>query len=201
MIEICPKCGNHEWDKEITGAKIRCPKCGEEWEFVSMPLFILTGCSGVGKTTTAIEIVRKKVDYAVLDADILTWYVDWNNEEICNDWIEMILNLTKDINQSGKPVLWTMAGCLDRLPKAYNSRYFSEIKCLALVCDDEALKKRMQEGRGITDENWLKGSSDYNRYFMEHDSLGDTKFETFDITGKEPGEVADYVVEWVKKSL
>lgn len=201
MIEICPKCGNHEWDKEIIGDIIRCPQCGEEWDFISMPLFILTGCSGVGKTTTAIEIVRKKVDYVVLDADILAWYVDWNNEEICNDWIEMILNLTKDIHQSGKPVLWTMAGCIDRLPKAYNVRYFREIKCLALVCEDEALKKRMQEGRGITDENWLKGSGDYNRYFMEHDSLGETRFETFDITNKEPDEVADYVMKWVNMNL
>ena len=59
----------------------------------------------------------------------------------------------------------------------------------------------MEEGRGITDENWINGSRDYNRYFMEHDSLGETKFETFDITGKEPGEVADYVMEWMKKNL
>ena len=201
MIEICSNCGNHAWDKEIVGNKLRCPKCGAEWEFISMPLFILTGCSGVGQTTTAIEIMRKKVDFVVLDADIFSGYVDWNSEESCSAWVEMIVNISKDIMQSGKPVLWTMAGCLDRLPETYNCRYFSEIKCLALVCEDEALKKRMQEGRGITDENWLKSSSDYNRYFMEHDSLGDTRFETVDITGKEPQEVAEYVIQWVNKKI
>lgn len=47
MIEICPKCGNHEWDKEIIGDKICCPKCGEKWNFILMPLFVLTGCSGL----------------------------------------------------------------------------------------------------------------------------------------------------------
>lgn len=198
MIEICSKCGNHKWDKEIIGNKLRCPRCGAEWEFLSMPLFILTGCSGVGKTTTAIEMIRRRVEFLVLDADIFTCFVNWDDEKSCNDWVETIVNISKDMMQSGKPVLWTMAGCLDRLPKAYNSRYFSEIKCLALVCDEEALRKRMQEGRGITDENWLNSSSDYNRYFMEHDSLGDTKFEIFDITDKEPGDVADYVLEWVK---
>lgn len=199
MIEICSKCGNYEWDKEITGNKLRCPKCGEEWEFRRLPLFILTGCSGVGKTTTAIEIMRRRVDFVVLDADIFAGYVNWNDEESCNGWVEMITNISKDIMQSGKPVLWTMAGCLDRLPKAYNSRYFSEIKCLALVCGEDALRERMQTGRGITDDNWINGSCDYNRYFMEHNSLGDTRFETFDITGKEPGEVADYVVQWLQK--
>lgn len=198
MIEICSKCGNHKWDKEITGNKLRCPKCGAEWEFLSMPLFILTGCSGVGKTTTAIEMIRRRVGFVVLDADIFTCFVNWDDEKSCNDWVETIVNISKDIMQSGKPVLWTMAGCLDRLPKTYNSRYFSEIKCLALVCNEEALRKRMQEGRGITDENWLNSSSDYNRYFMEHDSIGDTGFEIFDITDKEPGDVADYVLEWVK---
>ena len=29
--------------------------------------------------------------------------------------------------------------------------------------------------------NGLKGFGDYNRYFMEHDSLGETRFEIFDI--------------------
>lgn len=201
MIEICSSCGNHGWDKEIIENKLRCPKCGAEWEYISTPLFILTGCSGVGKTTTAIELMRKRVDFVVLDADIFAGYVDWNSEESCNDWVEMIVNISKDIMQCGKPVLWTMAGGLDRLSKTYNSRYFSEIKCLALVCEDKELKKRMQEGRGIADENWLNGSSDYNRYFMEHDSLGDTRFEKLDITGKELQEVADYVIEWVNMNL
>lgn len=135
MIEICSNCGNYEWDKEIIENKLRCPKCGAEWEFKSLPLLILTGCSGVGKTTTAIEIMRRKVDFVVLDADIFTGFINWDDEESCNKWVEIIANISKDIIQSGTLVLWTMAGCLDRFPKVYNSRYFSEIICLALVTD------------------------------------------------------------------
>lgn len=201
MIEICSNCGNHEWDKEIIGNKLRCPKCGAEWEFRKMPLLILTGCSGVGKTTTAIEIMRKMVDFVVLDADIFAGFINWEDEESCNDRVEIIANISKDIQQSGKPVLWTMAGCLDRLPKAYNSRYFSEIICLALVTDENALRRRMQEGRGITDDNWINSSCDYNRYFMEHDRIGDTKYELLDISTKDPREVADYVVNWVQGKI
>ena len=200
MIEICPKCGSYEWDKEINGNKLRCPKCGEEWEFQRLPLFILTGCSGVGKATIAIQMMHKKVDFIVLDADIFCCFVDWENEESCNNLYETIGCISKDIMQSGKPVLWTMAGGLDRLPMMYNSRYFSKINCLALTCEEDALRKRMREGRGITDENWINGSCDYNRYFMEHDSHGDMTFEKYDITGKEPKEVADYVIDWVEKN-
>lgn len=200
MIDICANCGNYEWDKEIIGNKLRCPKCGAEWEFESMPLFILTGCSGVGKTTTAIEMMRKKVDFIVLDADIFSGFMKAETEEDYNARVELAANLSKDMMQSGKPVLWTMAGNLDYLPKTYNSRYFSSIKCLALVCEESALRKRMQQGRGITDENWIQGSCDYNRYFMEHNQIGNTAFEVLDITDKNAVDVADCVIEWVKEN-
>ena len=201
MLEICSKCGNHKWDKEIIGNKLRCPKCGEEWAFRKMPLLILTGCSGVGKTTTAIEMMRKMVDFIVLDVDIFSGFINWEDEESRNNCIELVANISKDIQQSGKPVLWTMAGCLDRLPKTYNSRYFSKINCLALVTDENSLRWRMKEGRGITDDKWINSSCDYNRYFMEHERIGDTQYELLDISAKKPREVADYVINWVQEKV
>ena len=62
---------------------------------------------------------------------------------------------------------------------------------------EKQTRTRMREGRGIADENWILSSVDYNEYFKSHHSLGDTEFETFDISGKSVSEVADFVVEWV----
>ena len=73
------------------------------------------------------------------------------------------------------------------------------MKCLALTCEEELLRKRMKEGRGITDEGWIQSSVDYNEYFRTHDQLGDTLFETYDISGKDVEDVADYVIGWVKE--
>lgn len=199
MIGTCSKCGNHNWDKEVENGKIRCPKCGYEWEFVSLPMLVLTGCSGVGKTTTAIEIMKRKVDFVVLDGDIFYGFMKLETDEDYWKWVEAVENFTKNIMQSGKPVLWTMAGNLDKLKSAYNSRFFTDIHCLALVCEEEQLRSRMKEGRGITDENWIQSSVDYNEYFKTHKKLGDMDFETFDISGKDVPEVADYVIEWVRK--
>ena len=42
MLGICSSCGNHEWDKEVEGNKIRCPKCGNEWTFEKLPIYFLT---------------------------------------------------------------------------------------------------------------------------------------------------------------
>ena len=197
MIGICANCGNHEWDKEVQDNMIRCPKCGHQWEFIKLPLFILTGCSGVGKTTTAMEIMRRKVDFVVLDADMFYNLMPHETDEDSYDLIEQIEALSRNIMQSGKPVLWTKAGNLDKIYDTYNSRFFQNIYCLALVCEEEQLRSRMQEGRGITDEQWIQSSVDYNEYFKKHHQIGKTAFETFDITGKTVSEVADYVTAWV----
>ena len=200
MLGICSACGNTEWDKEVTGNIIRCPKCGNEWKFEKLPIFFLTGCSGVGKTTTAIELQKMTDEYVIIDVDWLRNIAWPQNDEEENDLIEQVYSVSKNISQSKKPVVWTMAGGIDRLHHTYGKRFFSEIKVLALTADSEVLKKRMTEGRGIGDEAWIQGSIDYNNYFRTHNSLGDTKFDTLDCTNGTPEEIAKKVLEWLKNS-
>ena len=199
MLEICSKCGNHEWDKEVDGNTIKCPKCGYKWKFEKLPIYFLTGCSGVGKTTTAIELQKLTDEYVILDVDWLR-NVAWpQNDEEEKNLIEQIFYLTKDISQSKKAVVWTMAGGLDRLSRAYGKRFFSEIKVLALTAESETIRKRMTEGRGIDDAGWIQSSVDYNNYFRTHDILDDTKYNTLDCTNGTPAEIARKVLEWLRK--
>lgn len=199
MLEICSKCGNHEWEKEVDGNTIKCPKCGYKWKFEKLPIYFLTGCSGVGKTTTAIELQKLTDEYVILDVDWLR-NVAWpQNDEEENNLIEQIFYLTKDISQSKKAVVWTMAGGLDRLSRAYGKRFFSEIKVLALTAESETIRKRMTEGRGIDDAGWIQSSVDYNNYFRTHDILDDTKYDTLDCTNGTPAEIARKVLEWLRK--
>lgn len=199
MLGICSACGNTEWDKEVTGNIIRCPKCGNEWKFEKLPIFFLTGCSGVGKTTTAIELQKVTDEYVIIDVDWLRNIAWPQNVEEENDLIEQVYSVSKNISQSKKPVVWTMAGGIDRLHHTYGKRFFSEIKVLALTTEPEVLKKRMAEGRGIDDETWIQSSIDYNNYFRTHNYLGDTEFDTLDCTNATPKEVAMKVLEWLKK--
>ena len=199
MLEICSKCGNHEWDKEVDGNTIKCPKCGYKWKFEKLPIYFLTGCSGVGKTTTAIELQKLTDQYVILDVDWLRNVVWPQNDEEENNLIEQIFYLTKDISQSKKAVVWTMAGGLDRLSRAYGKRFFSEIKVLALTAESETIRKRMTEGRGIDDAGWIQSSVDYNNYFRTHDILDDTKYDTLDCTNGTPAEIARKVLEWLSK--
>ena len=56
MISMCPQCGSNRWNKTATATHITCPECGHSWPYWRGPLLLLTGCSGVGKTTTAINL-------------------------------------------------------------------------------------------------------------------------------------------------
>lgn len=198
MLGICSSCGNHEWDKEVKGNIIKCPRCGNEWKFEKLPIFFLTGCSGVGKTTTAIEVQKMTDEFVFLDSDWLRNIAWPQNDEAENDLIEQIYCVSKNITQSKKPVVWTMAGGIDRLLNAYGQRFFLEVKVLALTSEPEILRKRMADGRGIDDEDWIQSSVDYNNYFRTHKSLGDTKFDTLDCSSGTPKDIAEKVLKWLK---
>lgn len=201
MIGNCPKCGNYEWNKQVSENDIICQQCGHQWGFKAMPLFILTGCSGVGKTTTAQELIQRDTEFIVMDADFFYNILPHDTDEDYRNWVEQIMSLSKNIMQSGKPLLWTMAGALEHFEKTYHRRFFTKIHYLALVCNSIALEKRMREGRHITDSNWINSSIDYNRWFIEHGTVSNQKIDTYDITGKSVSEVADYVTQWVMARL
>ncbi len=164
-------------------------------------MFVLSGCSGIGKTTTAIEIMKKTTDIVVLDADIFCGVQNAQNEEDYRRRIDTIEAISRNINQCGKPVLWTIAGNLDMLPKSYNSDFFSDIYCLALVADQEVVRDHMINGRKINDKNWIEGSVSYNEYFKAHRSIGELIFDILSIDGKTPEQVADEVISWINLKL
>ena len=195
MISMCPRCGSNRWNKIATATHITCPECGHSWPYRRGPLLLLTGCSGVGKTTTATRLFGMTKDFAVLDADM--FYIPDDSQLL--SMLEKVCNLSAAFNQQGTAILWTRAGGLDCIKDTYHRQFFSEIKCLALTCEPDELRRRMTEGRGIADKRWLNGSREYNEYFRTHDALGDVHFDKLDITRLSPVEAAEQVLNWVKK--
>ena len=198
MIAICPKCRNHKWDKTVEGNFIMCPECGAKWSFIKKPLYVVTGCSGIGKTTAAQELQKLTTDYVVLDADIFYNIMPHENEEDYYSQIEQIYCISNNISQAGRPVVWTMAGNIDKLLQVYHARFFSEVRVVALTCQEETLRRRMTEGRGITDEGWILSSVEYNEYFRTHKEIGEIPFSTIEVDDKPPEETAKCILQWLE---
>lgn len=62
------------------------------------------------------------------------------------------------------------------------------------------LRRRMTEGRGISNEGWLKSSVDYNEYFKTHTTIGETEYETMDISDVTPEKAAERVLVWLHEA-
>lgn len=201
MVDICPKCGNFDWDKAVDGDKITCPKCGHSWNFRKLPLFVVTGASGVGKTTTVQALQAKSQEFVCMDDDMLYNLLP---HETAADFLaetEQLQIFSRNIMQCGKPAVWARAGNIHLLAETYGARFFSGIFVLALVCPEQELRRRMTEGRSIADPGWIQSSVDYNRYFMEHDRIGSATFDRLDIGALSTAEAALRVESWLKGKL
>ena len=157
MINVCLKCGLYRNDKTVDLEKkiILCPECGHESKYKFLPLFIIFGASGAGKTTICNYLVGQPNDFIVLDMDIL-WSDRFANPKSINDnFNETWLRVAKNISQSGMPVALFGAGCMpDYINDCIESRYFSKINYTGLVCSDSVLINRLKNRPG-----WRKSSS------------------------------------------
>lgn len=201
MVDVCPRCGDYEWNKTVEGSSMTCARCGHTWAFLKLPLFVVTGASGVGKTTTVQALQKASRDFVCLDNDAFYNIMPHETPEDYMAQTEQLMAFARNIMQCGKPTVWARAGNIDMLGNAYGTRFFSGIYVLALVCGEKELHRRMGEGRGISDPGWLQSSADYNRYFIEHDHIGGVPYDTLDVTGLTVEEAALAAERWMKGKL
>ncbi len=209
MFNICPNCGEYRVDKAIVpgkegeGAIAVCPNCGFQHKFIQLPLFILTGASGTGKSTTCLALVSKMKDIVVMESDIL-----WRKEleqpgADLHKYNETWLRVCKNISQSGKPVVMCGGGSPNQIEVCIERRYFLETYYLALICDDEILASRLQNRpgwRGFTDEH-IKEHISYNRWFINNAQKTKPPITLLDTSRITVHESVEEVARWIRSHL
>jgi predicted kinase len=203
MLNRCTKCGKYHADKIISddGQNMICPNCKEQQQFKRLPLFIITGASGVGKSTLSSELYKNEVDYIVLESDIL-WFDFFNTpEDNYRKYRETWLRLCKNISQAGKPVVLCGCSVPEQFENCIERRYFSEIYYLACVCDSDILEKRLREGRNVKDENWIQGSISFNQWLKDNADKTEPNITLLDTSQKSVEEAYNFADEWIKRRL
>ena len=206
MLNVCFQCGMYHADKIIdpAGPFAVCPECGFKHPFRMLPLLIVTGASGAGKSTACQRLLGQVTQAVLLDSDIL-WRPEFNTPATSyRDYFELWLRLCKNISQSGRPVVLfgAGAGVPENIENCIERRYFSKVHYLALVCSDEALSRRLQARpiwRGTRDAEYIDGHIRFNHWFKEYNSQ--PAIERIDTTDVLPEETVAQVALWINERV
>lgn len=209
MMNVCNKCGVYRADKRIdpVGPYAICPECGNQESFLYLPLLIVSGASGTGKSTICNYLTGRYRDVVLLDSDIL-WRSEFNRPEGNHrEFFETWLRMCKNISQSGRPVVLHGAGMgvPDNLEDCIESRYFSAIHYLALICSDDILSERLlrrPKWRGTGEPENIEKQKRFNQWFMnynmDHFQPPITLLDTSDVSFE---ETASQVEAWIRKKI
>lgn len=165
------------------------------------PLFLVTGASCAGKSTACEELFRTEKDCIVLESDLLWNPIFDTPEDGYRAYRRLWMRLCANIAQIGKPVV--LCGCAvpEHFDKQPERTLFTDIHFLAVVCSDACLEERMRVGRGVTDENWVKSSLDFNRWLKENAAKTSPPVTLLDTTERTPADAARDILRWITERL
>ena len=200
MFNVCPNCGEYRVDKMVLpdGPYAVCPVCEYRHKFVRLPLFVVTGASGTGKTTTCLTAAASTKDFVVMESDIL--YSDEVKQP--EKYRELWLRVCKNISQAGKPVILCGSCIPSQFESCVERRYFSELHYLALVCDDEAVALRLRARpawRRTSDDEYIARHVEFNRWLKENARSTEPPMTLLDTTEIGVDESVERLLSWAGK--
>lgn len=197
MSKVCPSCGdfNHPQLQRRPGGA-RCPACGHLDSLTFLPLFIVTGPSGSGKSAVVPALRRLLPDWDVFETDIL-WDSGGSWETVKCNW----LRIAHSIAQSGRGTVLCGTILPEQIRNCNHLAFFSRIHYLALVCEENVLRNRLRARpawRGCTEE-FIAEQVKLLRWLREQSGAAfDPPFVAVDTTCQAVEDTASRIAEWVR---
>ena len=208
MMDICYGCGELRADKTIdpSGPYAICPVCSHRHPFRQLPLLVVGGASGTGKTAVGQVLLGTLEEAIVLEGDLL-WSEAFNTpRDGYRMFYDTWLRLARNISQAGKPVVLLNAGAAipGSLEPSVQRRYFTRIHYCALVCDEAEMigrLKRRPAWRNSADPGFLERNAAFNAWLKANAETSSPPIALLDTTDGSPARTAEKVREWIRSSL
>jgi predicted kinase len=206
MFNVCSQCGEYSDRKTIdpSGPFAVCPHCGHPHRFVQLPLFVLTGASGSGKTTIALHLVAALPECVTMESDILWGAVAATADDDYRGYRNTWLRVAKNIGQSGRPVVLVGSALAQQFEACPERRYFTEIHYLAVVCDNEILAQRLRDRpawRRAGTTEFIADMCTFNAYLRDNAGSFTPPMATLDTGLQAIEESTTAVIAWVRERL
>ncbi len=207
MLNTCSNCGACRVDKVVdpAGPFAICPECGSKSPFRMLPLLMVSGASGVGKSSVC-RILSRRSDQAVLMESDILWRPEFDKpEEKYRDYFEMWLRVCKNISQAGRPVVLFGAGMgvPENIEPCLERRYFSKVHYLALTCGPGVHRERFYQGkwRKSMGPDFLESHIRFNQWFVENAHRVTPAIDLIDTTDLSVEETSARVADWIHDRL
>lgn len=206
MFNVCSKCGLYSDEKSIDpkGPFAVCPYCGHKHRFVQLPLFVVTGASGTGKSVVCLELAAGMSKCVCIECDIF-WRPEFATpEDNYRSFRNLCLRVAKNIGQSGRPVVLFGSAIPEQYETCPERRYFTEIHYLAVVCEEGALVKRLRDRpawRKSAEPETLEKMIEFNRWFGENAHCTKPPITLLDTTDLSIEQSVEQVAGWIRSRL
>jgi hypothetical protein len=190
-MHYCQSCDNQHL-MEAHGDTAVCPTCGRtDTTARRLPVYVVTGASGAGKTTIFELLVER------LSGRCVVFDVDWLMDPLGRqpggiDWTALRdswLHVAHGVAQSGLLTLLLGPFIPEQLDSLPGRRWVADIHYLVLDCPDDERRARAETRPGW----WARDIADQ----IEFGQWLRDNLESIDTSRCDPHETAEAVAKWV----
>jgi len=192
---FCLTCGPQAvLERDPAAPLLRCASCDAVTEVPALPLFVLTGASGTGKTTVTVPLRRLLPQCEVFEGDPINQIAALGWGLFYDTW----LRIAHEVALNGRPTVLCTSMMPDRLERLPARKLLGPVYFGNLDCPDDILAARLRARpawRHASTEEAIANHQRFAAWLRAHIA------PTWDTSTMTPGETAARIAAWVRPLL